>query len=95
MAKAKRTPKRFQTACLCGRCGKSAEIRGLSTACYQAALRAIEAGDVNEQYLLDNGLMLPAYQSPRSGFRSALAECLARKPISQRSEDQCPAAKSA
>lgn len=50
--------------CLCG-CGQLAKVRGLSSACYRAAMRTIEKGLATEEQLVQQKLIAAAQRGGR------------------------------
>ena len=66
--------------CLCGKCGLPATRRGLSSSCYQAALRDINKGKTTWEALIARRKALPAipaHQRRRSGIGEVIDELAA------------------
>ena len=72
---AKRKPQQQKPKCLC--CENLSQSRGLCWACNREALGKIESGEVTEQQLIDQRLILPRGKPGRRAS-GGLAEKLAR-----------------
>ena len=61
-------------SCLVDQCNRPAERRGLCNACRMQAYRKIASGEVTEEWLIENGLLLP-----KSTGRGKLSQAIAAR----------------
>ena len=56
----------MSTACLCGGCGAPAATRGLSRACYQRTIKAVNRREVTWSALVAAGKALPKQKTGKA-----------------------------
>lgn len=80
MATVKRRPNKAakRAECLVRDCKAPTYARGLCTACYQAASKAVREGTVTDEELVGVGLMLRDARGARSSFNTDLAKRLSK-----------------